>query len=302
MSLYPDWVQYSPIVDRPPIRWPNNARVAFWVAPNVEYYEYLPPVSEGQNPWPRTPHPDVQQFSYRDYGNRIGFWRMLEVCDKYNVKCGVSLNVAVLEHHPEIAEAMIQRDWDYMTHGIYNTRHLTHYTEEQEREFYRDNIETLRRLTGKTLKGMLSPARFGSPRTPELMADAGLIYFADLVHDDQPVPIKVKSGKLISVPYTMELNDSRLFYHHSEGDYFLQVCKDQFDQLYEEGAESGRVMCISLHPFMIGQPHKIKYLDAIFDYVLSHDYVWQATGDEIADHYIANYYDQAVAYAERFNQ
>ena len=302
MSLYPDWVAYSPIIDRPPIRWPNNARVAFWVAPNVEYYEFLPPFSEGQNPWPRTPHPDVQQFSYRDYGNRIGFWRMLEVCDKYNVKCGVSLNVAVLEHHPEIAEAMIQRNWDYMTHGVYNTRHLTHYTEEQEREFYRDNIETLKRLTGKQLKGMLSPARFGSPRTPELMADAGLIYFADLVHDDQPVPIKVKSGKLISVPYTMELNDSRLFYHHSEGDYFLQVCKDQFDQLYEEGAESGRVMCISLHPFMIGQPHKIKYLDAIFDYVLSHDGVWQATGDEIADYYMANHYDQEVAYAERFNR
>ena len=98
--------------------------MAFWVAPNVEHYEYLPEYEGVRIPWLRTPYPDVQQYSYGDYGNRIGFWRMLEVLDAYDIKCCVSLNLAVLEHHPEVAAAMVQRDWDFMSHGISNTRYL----------------------------------------------------------------------------------------------------------------------------------------------------------------------------------
>ena len=129
MPLPPDRVDYSPIIDRPVIRWPNGARVALWIAPNVEHYEYEPEFDGQLNPWPRTPYPDVQQYSHRDYGNRVGFWRMLEVLDKHDIRCCVSLNMAVLEHFPEIAEAMVQRNWDFMSHGIYNTRYLNAYTE-----------------------------------------------------------------------------------------------------------------------------------------------------------------------------
>jgi allantoinase len=300
MPLPPDRVDYSPIIDRPIIKWPNGNRVALWISPNVEHYEYLPDFDGVRNPWPRTPYPDVLQYSYRDFGNRVGFWRMLEPLDKYNIKCCVSLNMAVLEHFPEIAEAMVQRDWDFMSHGIYNTRFLNTYTEEQEREFYRDTIATLRRHTGKQLKGMLGPAISATPATPDLMAEAGLIYHTDWMHDDQPVPIKVKTGRLVSVPYSIELNDSSLLRdNHYEGDYFAQICKDQFDRLYREGEESGRVMCIALHPFLIGQPHRIKYLEEILAYIMGHDGVWQTTADEIADYYMANYYDQAVEHAQR---
>ena len=302
MPLPPDRVDYSPIIDRPIIKWPNGARVALWVSPNVEHYEYMPDDDAARTPWPRTPFPDVQQYSYRDYGNRVGFWRMLETLDKYNIRSCVSLNVAVLEHFPEIRDAMAERNYDYMSHGIYNTRYLYTYTEEQEREFYRDTIETLKLHTGKQLKGMLGPAISGTERTPDLMAEAGLIYHTDWMHDDQPVPIKVKSGKLISVPYSIELNDSSLLRdNHYEGDYFARICKAQFDQLYKEGAESGRVMCIALHPFLIGQPHRIKYLDEILSHIMSHDGVWQTTADEIADYYIENYYDDAVAHAANLN-
>ena len=302
MPLPPDRVDYSPIIDRPIIKWPNGARVALWVSPNVEHYEYMPNDDAARTPWPRTPFPDVQQYSYRDYGNRVGFWRMLETLDKYNIRSCVSLNVAVLEHFPEIRDAMAERNYDYMSHGIYNTRYLYTYTEEQEREFYRDTIETLKLHTGKQLKGMLGPAISGTERTPDLMAEAGLIYHTDWMHDDQPVPIKVKSGKLISVPYSIELNDSSLLRdNHYEGDYFARICKAQFDQLYKEGAESGRVMCIALHPFLIGQPHRIKYLDEILSHIMSHDGVWQTTADEIADYYIENYYDDAVAHAANLN-
>ena len=303
MPLPPDRVDYSPIIDRPIIKWPNGARVALWISPNVEHYEYMPDDDAARTPWPRTPFPDVQQYSYRDYGNRVGFWRMLETLDKYNIRSCVSLNVAVLEHFPEIRDAMVERNYDYMSHGIYNTRYLYTYTEEQEREFYRDTIETLKLHTGKQLKGMLGPAISGTERTPDLMAEAGLIYHTDWMHDDQPVPIKVKSGKLISVPYSIELNDSSLLRdNHYEGDYFARICKAQFDQLYKEGAESGRVMCIALHPFLIGQPHRIKYLDEILSHIMSHDGVWQTTADEIAEYYIENHYDDAVSHAANLNK
>ena len=300
MALPPDRIDYLPIIDRPTIKWPNDARVALWISPNVEHYEYQPPNEGVRNPWPRTPYPDVQQFSYRDYGNRVGFWRMLEPLDKHGIRCCISLNMAVLEHFPEIAEAMVERDYDYMSHGIYNTRYLYTYSEDEEREFYRDCIDTLKRHTGKPLKGMLGPAISGSVSTPDLMAEAGLIYHTDWFHDDQPTPIKVNAGKLISVPYSIELNDSSVLRdNHYSAAYFADICKAQFDRLYEEGAQSGRVMCIALHPFIIGQPHRIKYLDDILGYIMSHDGVWQTTADDIADYYIANYYDEAIAHAQR---
>ena len=143
---------------------------------------------------------------------------------------------------------------------------------------------------------------FATERTPDLLAEAGLIYHADWMHDDQPVPIKVRSGKLVSMPYSIEIDDTPMMRRYNyEGDYFARVCKAQFDQLYKEGAQSGRVMCISLHPFVSGQPHRIKYLDDILKYILSHDDVWQATADEIAEYYTANYHDQAVEHAQRLN-
>ena len=301
MPLPPYRVDYSPIIERPKLEWPGGARVAVWIAPNVEHYEYLPDYDGQRNPYPRMPYPDVQQYAYRDYGNRVGFWRMTEALDRYGIRCCVSLNMAVLEHFPEIGEAMVERNWDFMSHGIYNTRYLNTYSEEQEREFYRDCIDTLRKHTGKQLKGMLGPAISGSEATPDLMAEAGLIYHTDWMHDDQPVPIKVKTGKLVSVPYSIELNDALLFSHNYEGDYFARICKAQFDQLYKEGADSGRVMCIALHPFLIGQPHRVKYLEEVLDYIMSHEGVWQTTADDIAEYYIANHYDQAVAHAQQFN-
>ena len=149
---------------------------------------------------------------------------------------------------------------------------------------------------------MLGPAISGSEATPDLMAEAGLIYHTDWMHDDQPVPIRVKSGKLISVPYSVETNDGIIFRSYADGENFYRICKDQFDQLYREGEQSGRVMCIAIHPFLTGQPHRIRYLDKTLDYILSHDGVWQTTADDIADFYIKNYYDQAVAHAAALSE
>lgn len=290
------------MADRPRISWPNGARVALWVAPNVEHYEYLPPRDPGRNPWPRSPHPDVQGYAHRDYGNRIGFWRMLEALDRYDVTCTASTNLAVFEHYPDIGKAMADRGWEIMSHGIYNTRYLSSLSEEEEREFYVDCVETLRRHTGQQLRGMLGPAVSNTLRTPDLMADAGLTYHADWLHDDQPIPIHVEKGRLVSVPYSIELNDVPVFLHHYDTDDFVAMVKAQFDTLYEEGSVSGRVMALALHPYLMGMPHRIDGLEEILDYLLGHDLVWQTTASEIADYFLDHYYDQFVEHAASINE
>lgn len=268
--------------------------------PNVEFYEYEPPSNPYRNAWPRVPY--VKGYSWRDYGNRIGFWRMLEVFDHYDFPATVSLNMAVLDHFPEVAEAMVSRGWELMSHGLYNTRYLFGLSVEEERELIQDTIETLHRHTGKRLKGMFGPAASITPNTMELMVEAGLFYTADWYLDDQPFPINVSNGKLVCVPYTWELNDGLWMTEGygkgmgtQEADVFLQMCKDQFDVLYEEGAESGRVMCIALHTSIFGAPHRVRYLDEALGYILSHDGVWAATADQIAEHYLERSYDQVAA-------
>lgn len=288
----PDRFEYSPIIDRPKITWPNNARVAFWVAPNMEWYEYTP--------LSRPTRPDIPSYSYRDYGNRVGFWRMLEVTDKHNIRCCVCLNGAVLDHCPEVRDAMVARNWDYMAHGFYNTRPITDYTIDQEREYWRDMIGTVKRHTGKQIKGRLGAGGGNTINTTDLMAEFGLLYHTDWLMDDQPFPLKVKNdSKFIYVPYTYQINDAIVPGQGRDAAYFCQMIKDQFDVLYREGEDSGRVMCVSLHPYWIGKPHRAKYLDEALGYIMSHEGVWQTTADDIAEYYIANHYDQVVAYVDQ---
>ena len=292
MALGPDRFDYLPINDRPVIKWPNSARVAFWVAPNMEHYEYTPLT--------RPTQPDIPAYSYRDYGNRVGFWRMVDVLDKHKVRACVCLNLGVLDHFPEVREAMKQRNWDYMAHGVYNTRPITGYTIEEERAYWRDFIDSVKRHTGKQLKGRLGAGGGNTVNTDDLMAEFGLLYHTDWLFDDQPFPLKVKTGKLIYLPYTYQVNDAIVQGQSRDAAYFCQMIKDQFDTLYREGAESGRVMCISLHPFWIGKPHRAKYLDEALGYILSHDGVWNTTADDIAEYYMANYYDKVVAAAAQY--
>ncbi len=299
MSLPPHRVDYLPAVDRPRITWPGDARVAFWVAPNVEHYEFLPPRDPRRNPWPRSPHPDVQGYSQRDFGNRVGFWRMLDALDEFDVACTASTNLAVFDHYPEVGAAMIERGWEIMSHGIYNTRYISSLTPDEERAFYRECIDALREHTGEQLRGMLGPAVSNSIASPDLMAEAGLTYHADWFHDDQPVPLHVESGRLVSVPYSIELNDVPVFLQHYDSDEFVQMVCDQFDVLYREAESGGRVMCLAIHPYLMGAPHRVDTLRRMLDHVLSHDDVWQVTAAQIADHFIDHHYEDFVAHAAR---
>ncbi len=280
---------YLPIHDRPRLVWPGGARVALWVVPNIEHYEYQPDPVRLRDPWPRTPHPDVLGYGLRDYGNRVGFWRMLEVTDRHDVRCTVSLNLAAWEHFPDIMAACEARRWDAMCHGIYNTQYNWGLPEAEERALIAHCMETFQRLTGRKLLGWFSPANTNTVNTPDLLAEAGIRYYCDWFHDDQPFPMRVRSGSLLTMPYSMDLNDGWNFRGPMEAEEFADQVIAQFDQLYEDGAESGRVMCLPLHPFVLGQPHRIGHLDRALRHVLSRREVWQATGAEITEWFNAHH-------------
>jgi peptidoglycan/xylan/chitin deacetylase (PgdA/CDA1 family) len=287
-----DRVPYSPLPARPPVRWPDGARLAFWVSPNVEHYEYTPPEGQGFSIFSRLGStPDVQQYGVRDYGNRVGFWRMADVLDDFSIRATVSLNLAVLDHYPEIRDAMVARGWSFMSHGLYNTRTVYGYDEDEERAFLTDTIASLKRHTGQDLKGMLGPALSTTLRTPDLMAELGFTYHADWPIDDEPVPVLTSTGRLVSVPYSYDLNDGNVGLGSNLSALVAQ-CKAQVDRLWDEGATSGKVMCLALHPYAIGQPHTIGYLREILEYVSGRDEVWFTTADEIADHYLTHHYDE----------
>jgi peptidoglycan/xylan/chitin deacetylase (PgdA/CDA1 family) len=289
-----DRIIRAPIKGRPKLAWPGGARVALWVCPNIEHYEFLPPPVRVRDPWPRTPHPDILLYSQKDHANRVGVWRFFELFDRFDLRGTVSLSLNNWERFPEVMEGCLSRRWDVMCHGIHNTDYLWGYAEEEERAYIADCVATYRRLTGRMLRGWFSPALSHTLNTPDLVAEAGISYFCDLFHDDQPTPLRVRSGRLISLPYTVELNDSHVMTGAMEGEDYAQAARDMFDTLYAEGAESGRVMCLALHPFVMGRPHRIRHLAAALDYILGHSGVWAATGEEIADWYLAHGYDAAM--------
>lgn len=287
MLKTPGHYDFMPWRRRPRITWPGGARVAFWVAPNIEHYEYDPPPNARRMPWPR-PVPDVLGYSWRDYGNRAGFWRMADVMARHGVRGSVSLNVAVCDHYPEVIERCCELGWELFSHGTYNTRYFYGMSEEQQREVIRENRATILRASGQSLDGWLTPAISNDETTQHILAEEGILYTLDLLHDDQPTPIRTRGGqRLVSIPYSLEVNDVPLLVmRNTPPARYAEICKAQFDQLYEEGAESGTVMCLPLHPFLIGQPHRIAALDEVLRHVTSHDKVWLATGREIARHYI----------------
>jgi len=298
LAAYDYWAYNN----RPKIKWPNGAKVAFWVAPNIEYYELNPPTNPSRSPWPQ-PNPAVPGFSIRDWGNRVGHQRQMALLDKYNIRGSVSLSVALCEHHPEIIQMCKERDWEFFSHGIYNTRYTYNMSEAQEREMIRDSIETIYKHTGQKCAGYLAPALSHSEHTLDIFAEVGTelfgdeagYYTCDLFHDDQPTPVNTRSGKrFISMPYSLEMNDTIVYaVNKVEPRQYLKMLKRHFDRLYQEGAESGTVMCIPTHSYQVSNAHRIKAFEEALEYITGHPDVWVATGKEIADYYLANCYDDA---------
>jgi len=294
MNEDPGLYEYWAYDERPKITWPNGARVAFWVAPNIEFYELEPAINPHRKAWPR-PIPDILGYGTRDFGNRVGHMRMMEILDRHGVRGSISLSTALCEHHPEIIELCKQRNWEFFSHGIYNTRYTYGMDEDQEREMIEDAMATIYRHTGQKCAGYLAPALTHTDITMELFAEAGGIYTCDLFHDDQPTPVRVRSGQpFVSVPYSLELNDTITYVVNKiEPRRYGSMIKAAFDRLYSEGAESGTVMCVPLHAYQVGHPHRLKAFEEALGYITGHSDVWVTTGREIAEHYIQQHYHAA---------
>ncbi len=291
-GYYDHW----PYRARPKISWPNGARLAFWVAPNIEFYELDPPKNPSRTPWPH-PYPPVPGYSIRDWGNRVGHMRQMKLLDKYGIRGSISLSTALITHHPEIIELCKERDWEFFSHGIYNTRYTYGMSEAQERSMILESMEAIEKAVGRKPAGYLAPALSHSEVTVDLFAELGGLYTCDLFHDDQPTPVRVRGGqKFVSVPYSLELNDTIVYVVNKiEPRRYGQMIKDSFDRLYAEGAMSGTVMCIPTHNYQVSCPHRMKAFEEALEYITGHRDVWVTTGREIAEHYLANSYDSCAA-------
>jgi allantoinase len=284
-----DRFDYSAIVDRKPLRWPNGARVAVWVIPNIEHFLFDRPSTSISGLTTRFV-PDVLNYSWRDYGVRVGIWRMIEVMEKFGIKGTAALNSDVCDKYPRIIEAGKQLGWEWMGHGTNNSTFINEQPEDEERLLVQSVVRTIEAATGQRPRGWLSPALSESHRTLDLLAEAGIEYVGNWVNDEQPYPMRVKSGSMYSIPYSVELNDIPAFIdlgHTPEA--FGQMIKDQFDVLYEDGTSTGRVMSICLHPFLIGHPYRSKYFQDALQHITSRQEVWVTTGAQIIDWYKANY-------------
>ncbi len=278
-----DLFDYSPIVAREPIRWPGGARVAFYVGLNVEHFHVDRPST---SLWEGTASlvPDPLNYGWRDYGPRVAIWRLIESLDRHGIRASALLNSDVVQRYPAIIEAGRARNWAWLAHGKTNSKLHTNMSAHEERAFLTDVVATIEKATGERPHGWLGPGLTETFQTPSLLAELGLSYVLDWTNDDQPYPLNVPG--MLSVPYSVELNDLNVFLSRSlTGPDFVQLVKDQLDQLYSDSAGSGRVMALALHPFVISQPFRHRYLDTALEYVADHPGVWLTTSDEIAAHF-----------------
>jgi len=280
---------YSPIVSRPKLTWPNGARVALWVIPNIEFFSLEETVPAGAGGSGNKP-PDVMQWAARDYGNRVGVFRLMDVLDRYGIRATVALNSDLCAQHPFIIEEGKKRNWEWMGHNQTNTRRLNDAPPEGEEGIITATLATIEAATGTRPAGWLSSGLQETWQTLEFLEANGCTYVADWVNDDQPYPMDLGSGRsIISVPYSGEINDKPAYEKlHCTSVEFGDMIRRQFDVLYREGEQSGRVMAIALHPYLSGVPHRIDALNAALAYLCSHKDVWLATGSEIASAYLAS--------------
>lgn len=283
-----DRIAYSPITDRPALRLPGGARLAVWVIVNVEEWDI-------DQPMPRTvltppaggsPSPDIPNWAWHEYGNRVGFWRMLEVFDDHAIPAVLAVNGACLTTYPQIAQAAQARQWEFLGHGFIqkNMQKV-----DDEAEAIRLTTEAIRALTGRPPRGWLGPGLTETWQTPDLLQEAGYDYVCDWVLDDQPVDLATRSGKTITgIPYTQECNDvaMMLIQHHSAREYYDRAM-DQFEQLHHDARNSARVMALVVHPYIMGAPHRLKWFRKVIEDLTQREDVVFWTGSQILDWYRA---------------
>jgi len=287
MRLPPERFDYSAIVDRPRWKLPRGARIAVWTIVNVEEWDIEKPMARQYLMAPQgvATTPDVPNWAWHEYGMRVGFWRLLAALQQRKLTATTAVNAGVCQSYPRVARAMLEAGWEFMGHGVrQGAMHLL----PDQRAAIREAVDVLTKFTGRKPRGWLGPGLTETWETLDYLAEAGIEYVSDWVNDDQPYEIRTARGPLVSVPYTLELNDiPMMVIQHHESGAWGQRCRDQFDRLYAEGAKNPRVMAIAVHPYIHGVPHRIKYFEAVYDYMRAKRGVWFTTGEGIADWYRA---------------
>ncbi len=280
---------YSPSTRRPRLVWPKGARLASCVYLYFEYLEIEPPADAVRDPrfhW--RPAPDLRQHSLHEYGVRVGIFRILELLDRLGVRATVAANAEACARYPFLVEAFSARNYEFAAHGNSASRMITSkMTEREERAFIGDTLARITRATGKRPNGWISQDYSESTRTPFLLADAGLKYVADWPNDDQPYRMTV-GDRFVSIPNHAQWDDVQLLWdRRMQPSRYPEIVGAAFDQLYEEGATSGRFFSLGIHPWLIGTPHRIRHLERALERIIGRSGVWNCTAGEIADHLLS---------------
>lgn len=278
-------IDYQPIEGRAPVRLPGGARVAVWLVVNVEEWSDSEPMPRTvlTPPAGGTPSPDVPNWAWHEYGNRVGFWRMLRVLDRHRIPATLAINGSAIGAYPPITEAALARKWEFIGHG-YTQKNMQKVPDERsDIERTRDAIAA---VTGAAPRGWLGPGLTETWETPDLLVEAGYEYVCDWVLDDQPTRLRTRAGDIVNIPYTQECNDvaMMLIQHHPAEEYRRRAI-DQFDQLLADARadDSARVMALVVHPYIMGAPHRLKYLDQALDHIRRHGEATFHTGADILD-------------------
>jgi peptidoglycan/xylan/chitin deacetylase (PgdA/CDA1 family) len=290
--------KYLPITRRPKLAWPGGARVALWINPNVEFFgldDVMPGNTNERVSREHAKVPNVRNWSLRDYGNRVGIWRLMEVLTRYGMRGSAALNSDVCLHHPEVIEEMMRLGWELLGHNQTNALRLTEMAPDEERASIMTSLDTIQRVSGKRPVGWLGAGLAETWNTLDYLSEGGVRYVCDWVNDEQPYTMRAGKPPMVSLPYSLQCNDVPAYFDMKASvPEFEATLKRQFDVLYRDSAESGRVMAIAVHPFVTGQPHRVVALERALEYILGHEGVWRATGWEIVQHYLASDFAKQV--------
>jgi allantoinase len=280
-------IAYSPINARPRLELPGGARLAVWVIVNVE--EWNPretmPRTVLTPPAGGSPMPDIPNWAWHEYGNRVGFWRFVEVLDYFKIRAALAINGSAIQAYEPIARAALERGWEFIGHG-FGQKNMQKVPD--EREDIAKTTAIIHQFTGQKPRGWLGPGLTETWETPDVLAEEGYDYVCDWVLDDQPVVLKTRGGTIVNVPYTQECNDvaMMLIQHHSAAEYKNRAI-DQFEQLYADARQSARIMALVVHPYIMGVPHRLRYFREALEHIQSRPGVLFWTGEQILDWYVS---------------
>ena len=277
---------YSAIVDRPKLKLPGGARIVVWTIVNLEVWDISRPMARQVLPAPTGQPllPDVPNWSWHEYGMRVGVWRFFDLYKRLGIRPTVSINARVCEDYPRVAQEAKDCGWEFMGHAY--DQGPIHKVDDQRAMIFR-SMDVIEKFTGKRPVGWLGPGLTQTLDTPEYLVEAGVKYIGDWVYDDEPTTIRTAKGPLVTLPYTVELNDiPMMIVQHHESDHLYKRTIESFDRLYEESKEGAKFVAIAIHPYISGQPFRMKGLEAIYDYVNRFDGVLHWNGEQILDWYL----------------